>query len=77
MATPTSTAISERLQGEAVLLIESTVPAELTLDEWRRLRPRTPRRRLRRVRSHTPRAARHLTLVPESPCELDPPLLAA
>jgi hypothetical protein len=77
MDMPTSTAISERLQKEAVQVIESTVPAEMTLDEWRRLRPRPLRRRSRRPRSGTPRAARHLTLVPELPRDLDPPLLAA
>jgi hypothetical protein len=49
----------------------------MTLDEWRRQRPRITRRRVRRLTSRTPRAGRHLWLVPDVPYDEDPPLLAA
>jgi hypothetical protein len=72
---PTAT-ISERLEREAVQIIECTVPAEMTLDEWRRRRPHVRhRRRQRPLRARTPDAARHLALVPDEPS--DPPPLAA
>ena len=77
MATPSSTTVSERLQRDAVQVLESTIPVEMTLDEWRRQRPRITRRRVRRLTSRTPRAGRHLWLVPDVPYDEDPPLLAA
>jgi hypothetical protein len=77
MPISTPIAVSERLQRDAVQVIESSIPVALTLDEWRRLRPRKTRRRVGRRPSRTPRAARHLTLVPEVSRSEDPPLLAA
>jgi hypothetical protein len=70
--------VSERVERESVLVVESTVPADMTLDEWRRRRPQVPRRSLRPRRPRTPQATRHLTLVPDLP-ELpsDPEPLAA
>jgi hypothetical protein len=77
ISSPTTTSISERLERDAVQVIECTLPADMTLDEWRRRRPRAPHRRRRRPlrQTRTPVAARHLAAVPDSPS--DPPPLAA
>ena len=61
--------VSAQIERNAVQIMECTVPAEMTLDEWRRSRPRVERRRLSRARNRTPEAARHLTLVPDAPCD--------
>jgi hypothetical protein len=74
-----TTTVSERVQRESVQIVECTIPAEMTLDEWRRSRPRAPSRQLRPRRQRTPRANRHLTLVPDLPLlpSSDPEPLAA
>jgi hypothetical protein len=59
--------ISAQIERDAVQIIECSIPAAMTLDDWRRSRPRVERRRLRRPRTRTPEAARHLTLVPDTP----------
>jgi hypothetical protein len=72
--TPISIAtVSERVERNAVQVVECTIPAEMTLDEWRRLRPRAPRRRLRPRRPRTAQATRHLALVPGVPALPDDP----
>lgn len=68
---PTAT-VSERVERNAVQVVECTIPPEMTLDEWRRLRPRAPRRRLRPRRPRTAQATRHLTLVPDLPDDPEP-----
>jgi hypothetical protein len=65
----TTASVSARIEQNAVQIIECTVPAEMTLDEWRRSRPRAERRQRRPLRNRTPRAARHLALVPDAPCD--------
>jgi hypothetical protein len=77
ISSPTRTAISERLERDAVQVIECTLPVGMTLDEWRRRRPRVRHRRRQRPlrQTRTPVAARHLAAVPDSPS--DPPPLAA
>jgi hypothetical protein len=47
--------IAELLERDCVVLMESTIPAHMTVAEWRRVRPGYPARtqrgaRLRRVR---------------------------
>jgi hypothetical protein len=37
--------ISEALERQSVVAMESTIPAEMTVDEWRRQRSAKPRRR--------------------------------
>jgi hypothetical protein len=64
--------LSERVGREAVQVVESTIPADMTIDEWRRRRPRTEPRRPRRRRHRTPDAARHLSLVPSTPSDPEP-----
>ena len=61
-----SSRISERLEQQSVLVVESSIPEEMTIAEWRALRPRTRGRRSRRRRAATPDAARHLAAVPVS-----------
>ena len=63
----TLASVSAQIERNAVQIIESTIPAEMTLDEWRRSLPRVARRRLRRSRNRIPGAASHLTLVPDPP----------
>jgi hypothetical protein len=71
MSTPplTTASVSAQIERNAVQIIECTVPAEMTLDEWRRSRPRVDRRRLRRASNRTPEASRHLALVPDASCD--------
>jgi hypothetical protein len=78
--TPVITAtVSERVERDSVQVVECTIPAEMTLDEWRRNRPRARNTHLRPRRQRTPRANRHLTLVPDLPLlpSSDPEPLAA
>jgi hypothetical protein len=69
---PTLVLVSERIEREAVQVVECTIPADMTLDEWRRCRPRAERRRPTLRRNRTPAAARHLTLVPTVPYDPEP-----
>jgi hypothetical protein len=68
---PNRASVSAHIERDAVQIIECTVPAEMTLEEWRQSRPRVDRRRLRmrRARNRTPQAAPRLTLVPDAPCD--------
>jgi hypothetical protein len=61
-----SAAVSDRLERDAVQVVECTIPAGMTLDHWRRCRQSTPRRRgLRLGRRHlAPAVALLLLLVP-------------
>jgi hypothetical protein len=64
--------VSERVERESVQVVECTIPADMTLDEWGQRRPRVQSRRLRPRRSRTPEAARHLALVPDLPDDPEP-----
>jgi hypothetical protein len=72
---PTLVMVSDKIEREAVQVVECTIPVDMTLDEWRRNRPRAPRRRPRVRRNRTPDAPRHLSLVhsvSSSPAPLGP-----
>ena len=72
MSTVTKLNVSDRLEQRTVQVVECTIPADMTLDEWRRRRPQVPYRRRRRRRTVTPAGTRHLTLVPGTPAEPEP-----
>ena len=58
--------MSEQLERQGVLVLESSIPEDMTITEWRR----RPERRARRRRGPgTPAAARHLAAVPEATCD--------
>ncbi len=65
----TSSRISERLEEQGVLVVECSIPEDMTIAEWRALRPSMGRRRSRRRRARTPGAARHLVAVPDATCD--------
>lgn len=65
----TSSSVSEQLEERGVQIVECSIPVEMTIDEWRRRRPRAARRRPWRRRVSTPKAARHLAAVPDATCE--------
>jgi len=64
-----SSRISERVEQQGVLVVECSIPEDLTIAEWRALRPRAGRRRLRRRRALAPDATRHLAAVPDETCD--------
>ena len=64
-----NSSISDRLEQASVQVVESSIPEDMTLAEWRALRPRAQRRRSRLRRARTPDAARHLAVVPDTACE--------
>jgi hypothetical protein len=43
----TATTVSERLEQQGVLVVECTIPEDMTIAEWRQVRPRAARRRPR------------------------------
>jgi hypothetical protein len=64
-----SARISERVEEQGVLVVECSIPEDMTIAEWRALRPRAGRRGSRRRRAATPDAARHLAAVPDATCD--------
>jgi hypothetical protein len=44
----TAATVSERLEQQGVLVVECSIPEDMTIAEWRRVRPRAGRRRPRR-----------------------------
>ena len=63
----TRSAISQQVQSRSVVTIESTIPPEMTIDEWRRLRSSRPPRRRRSSRILT--AARRAVPLRPVPCD--------
>ena len=61
--------VAEQVEQQGVLTLECSIPEDMTIDEWRRRRSRAVGRRLRRRRSRTPAAARHLASVPDADCD--------
>lgn len=60
--------ISQELERQSVLTMESTIPAEMTIEQWRRLRSerrRSPSRRSARLRA----TARRVVPLRPQPCE--------
>jgi hypothetical protein len=43
----TASTVSERLEQQGVLVVECSIPEDMTIAEWRRVRPRAGRRRPR------------------------------
>ena len=56
------------MTSEPADIIECSIPAGMTVDEWRRSRPRTKARRRRRP-ARSAASARHLALVPQPVCD--------
>jgi hypothetical protein len=44
----TASTVSERLEQQGVQVVECSIPEDMTIAEWRQVRPRTGRRRPRR-----------------------------
>ena len=44
----TTSTLSERLEQQGVMVVESTIPEDMTIADWRLVRPRSGRRRPRR-----------------------------
>jgi hypothetical protein len=65
----TTARISERVEQQGVLVVECSIPEDMTIAEWRALRPRAGRRRSRRRRATTADAPRHLVAVPDATCD--------
>jgi hypothetical protein len=63
--------VSDVLAKQALQVVECSIPEDMTIGEWRHSRPRSARRRPRRLRARTPAAARHLAAVPvpETTCD--------
>jgi len=61
--------VSELVERHGVLVVESSIPEDMTIAEWRRLKPRAGRRRPWRRRPLTVDATRHLAAVPDAICE--------
>jgi hypothetical protein len=65
-----SSDLSEQLEQRAVEVVECSIPEDMTIAEWRRLRPRSEGgRRWRRRSTRTPEAPRHLAVVPDATCD--------
>jgi hypothetical protein len=60
-------AISQQLESRSVAAIECTIPTEMTIDEWRRLRAARPARRRRSTGILT--AARRVIPLQPVPCD--------
>jgi hypothetical protein len=58
--------VSEQLERQGLLVLESSIPEDMTIDQWRR---RPERRAGRRRGSRTPVSARHLLAIPETTCD--------
>jgi hypothetical protein len=63
----TRSAISQQVESRSVAAIECTIPVEMTIDEWRRLRPSRPPRPRRSTRILT--AARRVVPLRPVPCD--------
>lgn len=60
--------ISQQLERQSVVVMEATIPAEMTADEWRRLRS-AGRRRPRRRLANALAAARRVVPLRPKPCD--------